>query len=113
MMNHPVDPLIPAERYVLFGTFENLVAPGSYFIRVVSVFPQHQGRGVGGRLLSLAHSQAQEKGFTELGLHVFEQNERAVEFYRRAGFRPKGRNPVVEHELLHFSGYMLLMTCPV
>ena len=113
MMDDPVDPLIPGERYVLYGSFENLEAPESYFIRVVAVFPQFRGRGIGGKLLSLAHSQARKKGFTELGLHVFEQNRRAVEFYRRAGFILRRRNPVVGHELLHFSGSMLLMTCPV
>ncbi len=112
LMENPADPLIPAERYVLFQTFDGLEAPGSYYVNVIAVFPQFQGEGIGRRLLSLAHSQAREKGCAELNLHVFEQNEGAVGFYRRLGFTVKARNPVVEHQLIRYSGDMLLMTCP-
>ena len=109
----PVDPLVPEKRYVLFKPFENLHTPGSYYIDVVAVYPEFRGQGVGTQLMSLAFSQAKKGGFAELSLVVFEQNVRAVQLYQRLGFKIAKRSPIVEHELIHHSGDLVLMTRPV
>jgi ribosomal protein S18 acetylase RimI-like enzyme len=46
-------------------------------------------------------------------LLVFEQNEGAVELYRRNGFRVVDRAPVVPHESIRYTGEVLLMTATV
>lgn len=108
-----VDPLVPEERYVLLEPFETLYTPGSYYIDVVAVYPEFRGQGVGSRLMSFAASQAKAGGFKELNLVVTEQNIRAVQLYQRIGFKIANRSPIVEHELIHYSGDWVLMTCPV
>ena len=43
-------------------------------------------RGLGGRLLAAAESDAGEQGAQSLTLHVFAVNERARRLYEKAGF---------------------------
>ena len=105
----PPDPLIPEDRKYLFEMW-NLEAPGSFYINAIAVYPEHRGVGVGNVLMSRVSSSARERGFETLSLHVFAQNTRAVELYRRIGFEVVGRTPVVEHEMLVHSGDLLLMT---
>jgi GNAT superfamily N-acetyltransferase len=71
--------------------------------------PECRGSGIGNRLMALSTSEAQQRGFTEVSLMVFEQNSRAVALYRRLGFEVAGRSPVVPHPLLHHTGDLLLM----
>ena len=56
-------PLIPKERHVLEEPFEEIEAPGSYYIHALSVFPKFTRRGIGSVLLSLARELAIKKNF--------------------------------------------------
>lgn len=55
------------------------------YLAALFVTPAHQGNGVGARLLSLAKKM---RGTLELS--VYRENERAVAFYRKNGFRVVG-----------------------
>ncbi len=110
MADDPVDPLIPEERFYIFAPFEHLHAEGSYYINAVAVYPQFQGRGIGRQLITEAESEAMAKAFEEISLHVFAENVRAVQLYESLGYRESGRQPVVHHERLRYSGDLLLMT---
>ena len=55
------------------------------YLAALFVTPAHQGKGVGARLLSLA-----KKMRGTLDLSVYRENERAIEFYRKNGFRVAG-----------------------
>ena len=55
-------------------------------------------------------SDAQQQGFAEASLVVFEQNTGAVSLYRRLGFEIVARNPVAPHPLVRRAGDMVLMT---
>ena len=46
-----------------------------------------QGRGIGGRLLAFAERRAGEKAYRTIVIWAFKQNIRAIEFYRKHGFR--------------------------
>ena len=109
----PPDPLFPAERRYLVEPFAHLDAPGSFHLNTVAVLPEHRGRGVGTRLLSLARSHARDIGLPELSIIVFEQNIRAVALYERVGFTPVKRSPAASHASLHYAGNLVLMTCQV
>lgn len=90
-----------------------LKAPETWYIGGLAVFPEFRCLGIGTQLLSIARLKAQEQGFTELSLLAFEQNERAVKLYKRNGFKVIERMSLVPHELIHYTGNVLLMTAPI
>lgn len=91
----------------------SLEAPGSWYICAMAFFPEFRGQGLGTKLLAIARGQAQDRGFSELSLLVFEQNPGAVRLYERNGFKIVDRAAVVPHKLIHYTGDVLLMTAPV
>jgi|TARA_B100002003_G_scaffold68215_1_gene63514 ribosomal-protein-alanine N-acetyltransferase len=62
-------------------------------VATVSVHPDEQGAGVGGRLLGALCRFAVERGLDALTLEVRVPNERAIGLYRRFGFAPAGIRP--------------------
>jgi ribosomal protein S18 acetylase RimI-like enzyme len=112
--NSPPNPFIPKDRLVLFEPFDHLapMAAGAYHIAIVSVYAEFRGKGIGTKLMTLAHSHAEQRGFSKLSLFMFDGIQ-AVRLYQRLGFVVTGRSPVIKHELLHASGDLLLMTRPV
>ncbi len=100
--DEPVDPVL--EPYA------RLEVPGSYYVSAMAVFPEHRGRGLGKRMLETAKEQARQSGRGQVSLLVFEGNEGAVELYRRNGFTVIDRAPVTPHEVIRYTGEVLLMT---
>ncbi len=101
----PMDPVL--EPYA------RLEVPGSYYVSAMAIFPGHRGKGLGTRMLELVKEQAHDHGCRQVSLLVFEQNEGAVELYRRHGFEVIDRAPVVPHEAIRYAGEVLLMTATV
>ena len=91
----------------------SLEAPGSWYICAMALFPESRGQGLGTKLLPIACGQAQDRGFNELSLLVFEQNTGVVRLYERNGFKTVDRAAVVPHKLIQYTGNILLMTAPV
>jgi ribosomal protein S18 acetylase RimI-like enzyme len=58
------------------------------------VLPEYHGMGVADALLRDACDLARTAGYRWIWLCVWEQNPRAVAFYRRHGFRTVGRTPI-------------------
>lgn len=56
-------------------------------VETLVVLPGERGRGVGGALLDRVCEKLARLGIGELTLHVLPENEAAIEFYRRRGFR--------------------------
>jgi ribosomal protein S18 acetylase RimI-like enzyme len=65
------------------GALVGLVAVEAPWIRQLSVFPEHQRRGVGTALLD----KARECSPAELRLFTFQRNDKARMFYQKHGFR--------------------------
>ena len=63
------------------------IASTSTMISLLYVHVDHQGQGIGSRLLNLAK---QESGGS-LRLFTFKSNSKAQQFYERQGFKIKGR----------------------
>jgi len=57
----------------------------------LAVTPEHQGRGLGRRLLDGLVALARDQGIAALGLSVAEKNERALRLYTSVGFAAVGR----------------------
>lgn len=92
--------------------FAELEVPNSLYISSMSVFPAFRCCGVGSELLALARAEARADGINRLSLLVFEQNEGAVKLYERSGYRVVERKPVVAHDLIRYTGEVLLMVAP-
>ncbi len=100
--DEPMDPIL--EPYAM------LEVPGSYYVSAMAVFPEHRGKGLGTRILEVAKERARHSGRGQVSLLVFECNKGAVELYRRNGFEVIDRAPVVPHEVIRYTGEVLLMT---
>ncbi len=89
--------------------YSKLEEDNSYYICGMAVFPEYRGHGLGTRMLELAETQAKKQGFKKLSLIVFEQNQGAKRLYERHDYQEVSREPVVPHELIHYTGDALLM----
>jgi ribosomal protein S18 acetylase RimI-like enzyme len=70
------------------GTIQGIRATPKYgAIQNVGITPAHRGRGVGTALISAALAGFQQAGLTRAYLEVTAQNDRAVQLYKRLGFR--------------------------
>lgn len=110
MGEDPVDPLVPDERKYLYEPFEHMHAEGSYYIMAVAVYAGFRGCGIGKRLMAEAETAAKAKGFTEMSLNVFAENQDAVRLYETLGYQERTRQPVVGHDKIRYGGDYLLMT---
>jgi len=77
---------------VRFGADEDEPLRGHVFSLYVD--PSASGAGVGRALLARAVEELAAEGFASATLWVFSANERALRFYRAAGWRETGRTRV-------------------
>lgn len=64
--------------------------PGVASAHQLAVAPQHQGKGIGSRLLDAAEKWARENGFSELALDTAEPAHHLVALYMRRGYKCVG-----------------------
>ena len=84
---------------------------GSLFVAGVVVYPNRRGRGIGSRLLATAEQQAVFFGLDRLSLICLEQNQDAMRFYNRLGFREIDRRRLVPNPALRLGeGDAVLLT---
>jgi ribosomal protein S18 acetylase RimI-like enzyme len=60
-------------------------------IRTIGVLPEHRGQGLGARLINHALGYLKQRGSKVCALTVTVQNERALNLYRKQGFREVDR----------------------
>jgi ribosomal protein S18 acetylase RimI-like enzyme len=87
-------------------------APGSWYVHIVAVLPEHRGKGLGSLLLADAERRAHEVGARSLSLIVASENPRALRLYEHVGYRSLERRPVVGFPGFH-GGDWVMMTKPV
>lgn len=68
----------------------DITRDGDIELKRIYLLGPWQGGGNGKALLDRAFNLARDRGATRLLLAVYESNERAVDFYTRAGFVPVG-----------------------
>ena len=107
--NRPQAP--PFDGSDVFATYKYLEAPDTWYVCGVALYPQHRGRGIGRRLMGLAHRQAGQRGYDRVSLVAFAKNEVAVRLYQRLGYRVIDQAPIVPHPLIRCTGEALLMVC--
>jgi ribosomal protein S18 acetylase RimI-like enzyme len=62
------------------------VREGCLHIKMLGVDPAYRGRGIAGRLLDFAESEARSRGLKRLTLGVVSENSGAIRLYERHGF---------------------------
>lgn len=65
-------------------------------ILTISIHPDHFGRGIGGKLLDIQRSKAVEDGVNILKLETLSSNKKAIEFYRKKGFKERKKIMISE-----------------
>jgi ribosomal protein S18 acetylase RimI-like enzyme len=93
----PIDYAAMPAMFVPLQELENL-APASWYVNVLAVYPQHRGRGHGSRLLSLAEELAATTGAAGLSLIVADANSGARRLYERQGYREAASRPMVKEQ---------------
>jgi GNAT superfamily N-acetyltransferase len=97
--------LVPAATFILEADGEprGLVAgvpdqndSSIMHLMAMWVHPDIRGTGAADTLISSVKAWAVHKGASEVRLKVVEGNDRARRCYERAGFRPTGRQSVIE-----------------
>jgi len=71
------------------------MAAGTWYLMVVSVFPEYRGLGCGTALLGKAQELAHESGANRMSLIVESANVGALKLYHRFGFVEWARRPFV------------------
>jgi len=66
----------------------------------IAVHPQHQGKGVGKRLLEAGIKYIESRGIRQIKLEVRPENIPAVRLYESFGFRPRGKTRDLQGEWL-------------
>lgn len=79
----------PCDRgFECCGTIQGIRATPKFgAIQNVGITPAHRGRGLGTALLSASLAGFQQAGLLRAYLEVTAQNDRAVQLYKRLGFR--------------------------
>jgi ribosomal protein S18 acetylase RimI-like enzyme len=109
----PDGPNAANEPDPVLAPYAKLEKDNCYYIMGVAVFPEYRGRGIGTKFLELAAEKALGYGLPQLSLIVFERNEGAKRLYERHGFYEVMREEVVPQELIHYTGYALLMVTDI
>ena len=71
------------------------VAAGSWYLTIVSVYPEFRGRGLGSALLGKAEEIARLAEVAQMSLIVEEANAGALRLYLRYGFEEWSRRPYI------------------
>jgi ribosomal protein S18 acetylase RimI-like enzyme len=67
------------------------VSEGDQAIHSIYVDTEHQGKGVGRALMDAAFNHPRIRGAEKIFIDVYEENTRALKFYKKYGFTPVGR----------------------
>ncbi|WP_203641635.1 GNAT family N-acetyltransferase [Levilactobacillus andaensis] len=75
--------------------------PGEWYLSMLAVAPQAQGRGIGSHLLNALPQFVEKLGKTKISLNVDDGNPGAAKLYHRQGFKPDGRLMIGVHPYQH------------
>lgn len=80
---------------------ENETEPGEFYIDTIAVHPDHQGKGLGSKLLKLVIDYFVYQEGQILGLLVDRKNPKAKSLYLQMGFKQVGEKLLMGHPYEH------------
>ena len=76
---------------------ENL-APCTWYVNVLAVYPEYRGLGLGTKLLRIAEELASQNGKSGMSVIVSDANPGARRLYERCGYEVNGMRPMVKED---------------
>lgn len=112
-----VQPLIPEPidydamppMFVPLQELENM-APDSWYVNVLAVFPEYRKRGLGRQLLEIADRIGAEKGKSGMSVIVSDANAGARRLYESCGYRELATRPIVKEDWVSEGENWVLLT---
>lgn len=95
--SEPIDYDTMPAMFVPLQELENL-APATWYVNVLATYPEHRGKGYGGRLLAIADRIAADEGLKGLSIIVSDANAGARRLYERCGYREVATRPMVKED---------------
>lgn len=83
--------------FVPLQELENL-APGTWYVNVLAVYPEYRGQGLGTKLLRIAEELASQSGKSGMSVIVSDANPGARRLYERCGYEVTGMRPMVKED---------------
>ncbi|VDG26282.1 GNAT family N-acetyltransferase [Lactiplantibacillus mudanjiangensis] len=74
---------------------------GEWYLSMLAVSPQAQGKGIGSQLLQALPAVAKDQGLSRLSLNVDDGNPKAAKLYHRQGFETVGKLVIGVHPYAH------------
>ncbi|WP_395022678.1 GNAT family N-acetyltransferase [Dongia sp.] len=111
---HPVlQSLLPRARIEQFEALFQTPLPDSWYLNSLAVADAFRGKGLAKLLLGCCGDLALSAGQSRLSLHVWADNQVALELYRKLGFDETQRIPVRLGGNSRPDSEMVLMTAPL
>jgi len=104
----PVPPDTPG-MFVPLQELEN-EAPGTWYVNVLAVLPDHRSRGFGSDLLRLADERGRELGKRGMSVIVSNSNSGARRLYEKHGYRESGRRKMIKEGWINEGQEWVLLT---
>jgi ribosomal protein S18 acetylase RimI-like enzyme len=93
----PIDYGAMPPMFVPLQELENL-APDSWYVNVLAVFPEYRRRGLGRQFLELADAIGAEAGKSGMSVIVSDANHGARRLYESCGYREIATRPIVKED---------------
>lgn len=87
---------------------EEETQPGEFYIDSLGVHPDHQGKGIGSKMLNFLIDEYVMNHHQTLGLLVEEKNLKAQKLYLKLGFQPVGEKTLLGKKMKHLQIRSLL-----
>lgn len=83
----------PEQRKIAGFTIGRLSRPGEGHVVTIDIRPEYRRKAVASALMERAHARLQAAGATYVRLETSVENQPAINFYRKLGYRMKRRLP--------------------
>ncbi len=112
-MRLPINPgPIPADMPAMFVPLQQLedLAPGTWYVDLLAVPPEHRGKGLGTKLLTFADETGRKLGKRGMSVIVSDGNASARRLYDRCGYRETARREMVKESWTNPGREWVLLT---
>lgn len=77
----------------IVGNFILTVKDEGIYLGKLTILPEYSGKGIGTRCLTFIEKYAQEKAIRLINLDVYEKSIKAINFYKKNGYKIIGEKP--------------------